>query len=90
MAIYKTLAKNEDGQYRIIEQESKNKKEFIKNLRGNGFKVTEIKVKTKDLFDRAFNLIDYVSSKEEAQTIWKNIKYTDDTIESIFNRAFQF
>lgn len=90
MAIYKTLAKNEDGQYRIIEQESKNKKEFIKNLRGNGFKVTEIKVKTKDLFDRAFDLIDYVSSKEEAQTIWENIKYTDDTVESIFNRAFQF
>lgn len=89
MAIYKAFTRYQN-EYKIIEQESKSKAEFIRNLRANGFKVTEYKVKEKSLFDRAMELIDYVSSKEEGETIWRNIKYVDDSIASIFNRLLGF
>ncbi|MCF2611611.1 hypothetical protein [Fusobacterium perfoetens] len=49
-----------------------------------------MKVKTKEIFDRASELIDYISSVEEAETIWKNIKSVDDTVETITERAFGF
>lgn len=90
MAVYKALAKNEYGEYRVIEQEAKNKTAFIRNLRGNGYRVSEMKVKTKEIFDRASELIDYISSVEEAETIWINIKSVDDTVETITERAFGF
>lgn len=90
MVVYKTLAKNEYGEYRVIEQEAKSKTAFIRNLRANGYRVAEMKVKTKEIFNRASELIDYISSVEEAETIWKNIKSVDDTVETITERAFGF
>lgn len=89
MLTYKAFVKYQN-EYKIIEQESKSKSEFIKNLRANGFKVTDYKVKEKSIFDRAMELLDYVSSKEEGETIWRNIKYVDDSIASIFNRLLGF
>lgn len=87
--IYKALVKYE-GTFKIMELETKNKSEFITILRDNGFKVSNYKVKEKSLFDRAMDLIDYVDSKEEGEIVWKNIKYVDDTIQTILNRYFKF
>ena len=87
--IYKALVKYE-GTFKIMELETKNKSEFITILRDNGFTVSNYKVKEKSLFDRVMELMDYVDSKEDGEIIWKNIKYVDDTIQTILNRYFKF
>jgi len=52
MTIYKTIAKNQDGELKIIEMEYPTKLDFIQDLRANGYKVNDQKVKTATEFDR--------------------------------------
>lgn len=52
MTIYKTVAKNEEGNSVIVEMEYPTKADFIHDLRANGYKVNDKVVKTKAEWDR--------------------------------------
>ena len=49
--LYKALVKDENSQLKIIESYYSNKKDFIRDLRNNGYKVNPIKVKKAEVFD---------------------------------------
>lgn len=50
--IYKAVVKNKrTGQLEILEMEYKNKKAFIRDIRGNGYAVNPMKVKPAEAFD---------------------------------------
>ena len=53
--LYKALVKNENNEIVIIESEYSTKKDFIKDLRTNGYKVNPIKVKKAKIFDYIMN-----------------------------------
>ena len=51
MTLYKALVKDTNKQLVIIESEYKSKKDFIADLRKNGYKVNPIKIKKAEIFD---------------------------------------
>lgn len=52
MTTFKALVRNKsNGELTIIESDYETKGEFIQDLRGNGYGVNPLKVKTKELFD---------------------------------------
>ena len=53
--MYKAIVKNEKKEMLIIESQERNKSEFIKNLRANGYKVDNLKVKKSEVFDYIMN-----------------------------------
>lgn len=49
---FKTIAKDKKTkEYKVIESTARNKKDFICDLRANGYIVTEYKVKEKEVYD---------------------------------------
>ena len=52
MKTYKTIATDQDGNKKIIEMEYPSKKAFIADLRANGYKVCDAKVKEASEWDR--------------------------------------
>lgn len=75
MKKYKAIVKFE-GVATIIEAEYRTKKEFIEDLKRNGYKVNPSKVKEADLFDYILNNTDCT---EDAWKI-KKIGQTEDEI----------
>jgi hypothetical protein len=53
--VYKAIVKSGGNEIKIIEGEYKRKKDFIIDLRRNGYKVSEHHVKKNDIFDWIVN-----------------------------------
>ena len=53
--MYKALVKDENNNLVTIESEYNTKKDFIEDLRANGYKVNPIKVKKAEVFDYIIN-----------------------------------
>jgi hypothetical protein len=68
--VYKAIVKSE-GKIKIIEGEYKRKKDFITDLRRNGYKVSEHHVKERDVFDW---IIDNMCIGDE----WKKVNNKKD------------
>lgn len=59
MTTYKAFVKDKTtGRYTTIESEYETKSDFIKDLRGNGYAVNPLKVKTVEIFDYIVNRTD--------------------------------
>lgn len=74
--LYKAIVKS-GGSVKIIEGEYKRKKDFITDLRKNGYKVSEYHVKRGDIFDW---IIDNMRTGNE----WKKVNSKKD-IEKLLN-----
>jgi hypothetical protein len=75
--VYKAIVKNRKNETKIIEGEYKRKKDFITDLRRNGYKVSEHHVKKSDIFDW---VIDNMRIGDE----WKKVNNKKD-IEKLMN-----
>lgn len=82
MKRYKALVKYE-GKATIIEEEYRTKKEFIEDLKRNGYKVNPLKVKEVELFDYIVNNTD---CSEDAWKIKKIGQTSDDVFEARLNK----
>jgi hypothetical protein len=51
MKTFKAVATSYEGERKIIQADAKNKTEFIKEARKNGFKINPFKVKDSELFN---------------------------------------
>lgn len=87
MTLYKAIVTSKQtGVKEIIESEYNTKKDFIKDLRNNGYSVNDTKVKKADVFDA---IIEYTDSSDMAFKICKTVadaenfeKVIDDVIDS--------
>lgn len=82
MKRYKALVKYE-GKATIIEEEYRTKKEFIEDLKRNGYKVNPLKVKEIELFDYIVNNTD---CSEDAWKIKKIGQTAEDVFEARLNK----
>lgn len=82
MKKYKALVKYE-GKATIIEAEYNTKKEFIEDLKRNGYKVNPLKVKEVELFDY---IVNNTNCSEDAWKIKKIGQTEDDIFEARLNK----
>lgn len=76
---YKAIVKSGGNEIKIIEGEYKRKKDFITDLRRNGYKVSEHHVKRGDIFDwiidnmRTGNEWKEINSKKDIEKLRRNL-----------------
>jgi hypothetical protein len=75
--VYKAIVKSGGNEIKIIEGEYKRKKDFITDLRRNGYKVSEHHVKKSDIFD-------WIVNNMRIGDEWKKVNNKKD-IEKLMN-----
>jgi hypothetical protein len=75
--VYKAIVKSGGNEIKIIEGEYKRKKDFITDLRRNGYKVSQYHIKESDIFD-------WIVNNMRIGDEWKKVNNKKD-IEKLMN-----
>ena len=79
MKTYKALVTDRyEGTKKVIESEYPNKKMFLEDLRGNGYKCSDYYCKEAELFDWVSNEASYYCEDDDHYSVWHFTKIPKD------------